>query len=65
MTDLDSNRSMSQPLLDLLEVNRRMWEVTDAIADPHGPNVDAVEVWHLDAAGRKVERAEDVRSATQ
>lgn len=49
------------------EVHRRMWEVTDAIAEAHGRDVDPVEVWYLDVAGRiiEVERAEDVRNATQ
>ena len=67
MTNLHSERSMSQLLLDLLEIHRRAWEVAEASAEPHGPNVDPVEVWYLDAAGRitEVERAEDVRRATQ
>lgn len=45
------------------EVHRRMWEVASAVADAHGPNVDPIEVWYLDAAGRitEVERAEDLR----
>jgi hypothetical protein len=46
------------------EVRRRMWEVTTAVEDAHGPAVDPVEVWYLDDTGRisAVERAADVRA---
>lgn len=47
------------------EVHRRMWEVASTITDAHGPNVDPIEVWYLDAAGRivEVERAGDVAAS--